>query len=337
MATIDDVVGLTFTFSATDNVAGALTFRCSIDALAYANCTSPKTYTGLAAGPHTFSVRAIDSHGNVSAPAHGRLRRARHDRPEHGARRRAAGQHDLEPLRELRVRRLGRLRRGDRARLRVPPRRRRTGAGLRGLRQPAGLQRPRRRHVPLPGARGRRRGQRRPEPGEPHLERRRPAGHRASPRRRPPRRRSRPRRSGSPRTRPARPTSARSTAARTRRAPRRTTSRSRSRETAQQHTLSVRAKDPSGQVDATPASYTWTISAAARHDATRLGRARHGRRLSRPRATSATFTFSSPDSGETFECALDGGAMMPCTSPKSYTQPPGRRAQLRGPGRRRRR
>ena len=36
-------------------------------------------------------------------------------------------------------------------------------------------------------------------------------------------------------------------------------------------------------------------------------------------STSASFTFSSPDSGVTFECALDEGAMLPCQSPKSYT------------------
>jgi hypothetical protein len=36
-------------------------------------------------------------------------------------------------------------------------------------------------------------------------------------------------------------------------------------------------------------------------------------------STSATFNFSSPASGATFNCTLDGGAPAPCTSPASYT------------------
>ena len=37
------------------------------------------------------------------------------------------------------------------------------------------------------------------------------------------------------------------------------------------------------------------------------------------KSTSASFGFSSPDAGATFECKLDGSAFAPCTSPKSYT------------------
>ncbi len=44
-------------------------FACSIDAGAFSACTDPKTYTGLALGPHTFQVQAIDLAGNTSAPA----------------------------------------------------------------------------------------------------------------------------------------------------------------------------------------------------------------------------------------------------------------------------
>ena len=45
------------------------TFQCSFDGAAYAGCTSPRGYTGLAQGAHTFSVRQIDSLGNVGTAA----------------------------------------------------------------------------------------------------------------------------------------------------------------------------------------------------------------------------------------------------------------------------
>src|SRR5262249_35078537 len=46
-----------FTFTSTK--AGS-TFRCKLDAAAYATCTSPKAYATLAEGEHTFSVYATD-------------------------------------------------------------------------------------------------------------------------------------------------------------------------------------------------------------------------------------------------------------------------------------
>lgn len=53
-----------FTFSGTDDVLVA-SYECSFDGSAFAACTSPKSYTGLVDGPHTFEVRAVDSSANV--------------------------------------------------------------------------------------------------------------------------------------------------------------------------------------------------------------------------------------------------------------------------------
>ncbi|MHA2647799.1 MAG: choice-of-anchor J domain-containing protein [bacterium JZ-2024 1] len=59
----------TFQFTGADNFStpANLTFECSLDAGPYEPCTSPKTYTGLGLGPHTFNVRATDQSGNTDA------------------------------------------------------------------------------------------------------------------------------------------------------------------------------------------------------------------------------------------------------------------------------
>ncbi len=44
-------------------------FECRIDGGAYASCSSPRTYSGLSDGIHSFDVIGIDSAGNRSAPA----------------------------------------------------------------------------------------------------------------------------------------------------------------------------------------------------------------------------------------------------------------------------
>ena len=51
-----------FAFSSNETSS---TFECSLDNATYSSCTSPKDYTGLAEGSHTFEVRAIDAAGNT--------------------------------------------------------------------------------------------------------------------------------------------------------------------------------------------------------------------------------------------------------------------------------
>jgi CSLREA domain-containing protein len=83
------------------------------------------------------------------------------------------------------------------------------------------------------------------------------------------------------------------------------------------HTFEVRAIDNVGNVDATPASYTWMI------DTTAPGVTITGNPTDPTNSTSATFTFTGDDgtgSGVSgFECKLDGGSFGTCVSGVSYT------------------
>ena len=54
----------TFGFSGTDARAVA-SFQCRLDSGSFETCTSPKTYSGLKKGSHTFEVRAVGPAGNV--------------------------------------------------------------------------------------------------------------------------------------------------------------------------------------------------------------------------------------------------------------------------------
>jgi large repetitive protein len=54
----------TATFAFVSNEANS-TFECSLDGQGWQICESPRTYSGLATGNHTFRVRATDAAGNV--------------------------------------------------------------------------------------------------------------------------------------------------------------------------------------------------------------------------------------------------------------------------------
>ena len=52
----------TFMFVASDSDA---TFQCSLDGSTFESCSSPKQYSGVSQGSHTFQARAVDTSGNV--------------------------------------------------------------------------------------------------------------------------------------------------------------------------------------------------------------------------------------------------------------------------------
>jgi len=78
------------------------------------------------------------------------------------------------------------------------------------------------------------------------------------------------------------------------------------------HEFSVRATDPFGNADDTPAEAVFTIDTKAPN--TTIGTAPpHA-----DNSTSAMFEFTSDEDNVTFECALDGGAFAECTSGQTF-------------------
>ena len=75
------------------------------------------------------------------------------------------------------------------------------------------------------------------------------------------------------------------------------------------HTFQVRATDPAGNTDPTPATRTWTVDTIAPNTTITAG----------PNGptndTTPQLSFSSPEAGTTFECRVDNAAFTACTSP----------------------
>ncbi len=83
------------------------------------------------------------------------------------------------------------------------------------------------------------------------------------------------------------------------------------------HSFEVKATDASGNTDPTPANFNWSITAAPDTIINSGPTASSGGVTN---STAAIFSFSSTDPAATFACSLDGGVFAACTSPKNYTK-----------------
>nr|MDQ3822747.1 Ig-like domain repeat protein [Actinomycetota bacterium] len=79
------------------------------------------------------------------------------------------------------------------------------------------------------------------------------------------------------------------------------------------HTFEVRATDAVGNTDGTPATRSWTVDASAPETTIDSGP------TGATNQVDATFTFSADEPGSSFQCSLDEGAWVACSSPKTYT------------------
>ncbi|MDO8505761.1 MAG: YCF48-related protein [bacterium] len=84
------------------------------------------------------------------------------------------------------------------------------------------------------------------------------------------------------------------------------------------HTFQVRGTDSAGNTDLTPASYSWTITAAPPADTTAPDTTITSGPALSTTATSASFSFTATESA-TFTCALDGSSFVACASPYTLT------------------
>jgi len=79
------------------------------------------------------------------------------------------------------------------------------------------------------------------------------------------------------------------------------------------HTFEVRATDSTGNVDPSPASYTWTV------DTTAPDTSIPGKPASLSNTAAPSFDLASTEAGSTFECSRDSAALTACSTPKSYS------------------
>jgi hypothetical protein len=79
------------------------------------------------------------------------------------------------------------------------------------------------------------------------------------------------------------------------------------------HTVAVKARDPSLNEDASPATRSFTVDATA-PDTSVSGKAKVKTRKKKARVT---FTLGASEPGSTFACSLDGAPLAPCSSPFS--------------------
>ena len=79
------------------------------------------------------------------------------------------------------------------------------------------------------------------------------------------------------------------------------------------YTFEVRAIDVAGNVDATPASFLFTV------DTTPANTTVTSAPPVASNSANASFSFLASDAGPGFECRLDGGAFADCSSPQPYT------------------
>jgi hypothetical protein len=87
------------------------------------------------------------------------------------------------------------------------------------------------------------------------------------------------------------------------------------------HTFSVRATDAAGNTDGSPASRTWAIDTSnpPPPDTTPPDTTITSGPSGTSSTTDASFAFTSSENGSSFECQLDTGAWASCTTPKAYS------------------
>ncbi len=87
------------------------------------------------------------------------------------------------------------------------------------------------------------------------------------------------------------------------------------------HTFTVRATDAAGNTDLSAATRSWTVEAPTTPpvDTTPPDTTISSSPPATTTSTSASFSFAASESGSTFSCKLDAGAFGACSSPKAYS------------------